>query len=179
MPGPAKSTEPFSEQACLLAALKEAQDTVRAYDTKAQIVGVGFIFSIGVITNFSAQMPKDPQFTAIGLILLWVLAIGPVALFGFVLFPSRKTAPALGDAADSVRYVLYFDPHHTRDLDAYLGDLTNADYQREVAYELLKTSGLRELKRKRFVRALTAAGLSFVIIIAAQLLRLFGLIGPS
>ncbi len=42
---------PFAVHA-VLAALKEVQDTVRAYDTKAQIVGVGFIFSIGIITGF-------------------------------------------------------------------------------------------------------------------------------
>ena len=33
----------FAEQS-VLSALKEVQDTVRAYDTKAQIVGVGYIF---------------------------------------------------------------------------------------------------------------------------------------
>jgi len=37
----------FAEN-CILAALKEVQDTVRAYDTKAQIVGVGFIFTMAL-----------------------------------------------------------------------------------------------------------------------------------
>ncbi len=38
MTGTDKNTLPF-----LMASLKEVQDTVRAYDTKAQIVGVGYI----------------------------------------------------------------------------------------------------------------------------------------
>jgi len=178
MPAPSKSSEALTEGTCLLAALKEAQDTVRAYDTKAQIVGVGFIFSIGIITNFSTRMPSEAELTFIGLVLSWALAIGPIALFGLVLFPSRKTAPALSDAAKTVHHVLYRDPQYN-DLDAYLQDLHAADYEREVAYEALKVSGLRELKRKRFVHALVAAGISYVAIIGLQLLRLSGVIGPA
>ena len=50
----------FAED-CMLAALKEVQDTVRAYDTKAQIVGVGFIFTIGVIVNIGSRLPDQPD----------------------------------------------------------------------------------------------------------------------
>lgn len=32
--------------------LSEAQSTVRSYDTKAQIVGIGYIFALGVIGRF-------------------------------------------------------------------------------------------------------------------------------
>jgi len=41
--------------AFLMASLKEVQDTVRAYDTKAQIVGVGYIFAIGIIIDLADQ----------------------------------------------------------------------------------------------------------------------------
>ncbi len=46
MTGTDKNTLPS-----LMASLKEVQDTVRAYDMKAQIVGVGYVFAIGIIIN--------------------------------------------------------------------------------------------------------------------------------
>ena len=55
---------PFAVQG-VLAALKEVQDTVRAYDTKAQIVGVGFIFSIGIITGLGERLPAMADFSAL------------------------------------------------------------------------------------------------------------------
>ncbi len=46
MTGTDKNTLPS-----LMASLKEVQDIVRAYDMKAQIVGGGYIFAIGIIIN--------------------------------------------------------------------------------------------------------------------------------
>jgi len=45
----------------MLASLKEGQDTVRAYDTKAQIVGVGYISAIGIIENLGARIANMPE----------------------------------------------------------------------------------------------------------------------
>lgn len=39
-------------------ALAEAQQTVRAYDTKAQIVGVGYIFALGIVFRLGELLPK-------------------------------------------------------------------------------------------------------------------------
>ena len=50
MTGTDKNTLPS-----LMASLKEVQDTVRAYDMKAQIVGVGYIFAIGIIINLGTR----------------------------------------------------------------------------------------------------------------------------
>ena len=45
----------------MLASLREGQDIVRAYDTKAQIVGVGYIFAIGIIVNLGARIANMPE----------------------------------------------------------------------------------------------------------------------
>ena len=42
----------------LLAALQEAQTVVRSYDTKAQIVGVGYILALNLVLHFR-QSPAD------------------------------------------------------------------------------------------------------------------------
>ena len=41
--------------------LAEAQATVRAYDTKAQIVGVGYIFALGVAGRTEALLPEASE----------------------------------------------------------------------------------------------------------------------
>lgn len=161
---------------CFLAALKEVQDTVRAYDTKAQIVGVGFIFSIGVIADIGARLPSQPEFTTLFLIFAWILAIGPIILFGVVLYPSRSIAPVIGDDAEDIHQNYYVATAVQRDLSNYLKNIEICDWKQEIAYEIMKLSNLRDLKRHRFIRALCAAGISYVVIIGLQILKALGLV---
>ncbi len=89
-----KNTLPF-----LMASLQEVQVTVRAYDTKAQIVGVGYIFAIDIIINLGARVANMPEMGVVKITLAWLVFIFPIALFGAVLYPSRKVAPRLGEQA--------------------------------------------------------------------------------
>ena len=50
------------------------------------------------------------------------------------------------------------------------------DPKKEIAYEILKTANLREIKRRRFLRALWAAAISFVVLFLGQLLRVKDLV---
>ena len=56
-------------------------------------------------------------------------------------------------------------------MDAYLATVDAGDPKKEIAYEILKTAGLREIKRRRFLRALWAAAMSFVLLFILQVLR--------
>ncbi len=59
-------------------------------------------------------------------------------------------------------------------MDAYLAAVEAGDPKKEIAYEIVKTAGLREIKRRRFLRALWAAAMSFVVMFLGQLLRAEG-----
>ncbi len=159
---------------CLLSALKEAQDSVRSYDTKAQIVGVGFIFTIGIITKLGANLPGPSEFNTIAVVLYWLLAIGPIMLFGFVLYPSRKTVKSLRSFEEPVRRTYYVSSESPRNLDAYLKEVRSSNWSTEIAYEIIKVSGLRDLKRTRFIRALRASAFSFCVVAFIQILRTMG-----
>lgn len=161
---------PFAVQ-CLLAALKEAQDTVRAYDTKAQIVGIGFIFSIGIILGFADRLPAPIEATALVVSLAWALTIGPIVLFGMVLYPSRKAAPDLEPKAESNGHCFYYRPTGLIGQSTFNQHLLACDWQSEIGYEIMKVSGLRELKRRRFLRALRATGVSYIALITFQILQ--------
>ncbi len=161
-----KNTLPF-----LMASLKEVQDTVRAYDTKAQIVGVGYIFAIGIIINLGIRIANMPEMGAVTITLAWLVFIFPIVLFGAVLYPSRKVAPRLGEQGSLAHRTFYVEPEHIHDVDAYLAAVEASDPKKEIAYEIVKIAGLREIKRRRFLRALWAAAMSFVVMFLGQLLR--------
>ena len=94
-----KETLPF-----LMSSLKEAQDNVRAYDVKAQIVGVGYIFAIGIIVDVGSRISGMPDAEVGTITLAWLLIIVPIALFGAVLYPSRRSSPKLGEKGGGVDY---------------------------------------------------------------------------
>ena len=158
----------FAEQS-VLSALKEVQDTVRGYDTKAQIVGVGFIFSIGIISGFSArffspEISPEPWI----IILTWIIAIGPIALYGAVLYPSRTI---FGEEVAALKHTYYFRPSNSNNMSKYLNDIRTCDWVSEIVYEIMKLSGLRELKRRRFLTALWATATSYILLVGLQTLR--------
>ncbi|MGB0694578.1 MAG: hypothetical protein ACPGOY_02945 [Rhodospirillaceae bacterium] len=165
---------------CLLAALNEVQQTIRAYDTKAQIVGVGFIFSISMIGPILQQMQVTRTYDLGFLIGTFVFLIGPVVLFGSVLYPTRRTAPEITSQATglatgktaAVHGFFYVPGDGNTDIAADLAKLEGVDWRAEILYELSRLSALRALKRRRFLRAMTAAGISFLLILLTQGLKL-------
>lgn len=159
----------------MLATLKETQDTVRIYDTKSQILGVGYIFAIGIIFELGDMIGGPTQLNLVTVTMAWIIVVIPIALFGAVLYPTRKVAPLiLGDAGGAKR-VAYAESNRFHSVPEYLEAVGTCDPRIEIAYEILKTSGLRELKRRRFLRALWAAASSFVVIFAGQLLGVEGI----
>ena len=58
-------------------ALAEAQQTVRAYDTKAQIVGVGYIFALGIVFKLGEVLPKVERSDVALVIGGWTVVILP------------------------------------------------------------------------------------------------------
>ncbi len=131
----------------------------------------GFIFSIGIITGFGERLPATADVGALLVALFWIFAIGPVVLFGLVLYPSRSLAPHLETEADSVRHTYYFRPTVTLGLNGFVQDLKACDWLKEIGYEIMKQSSLRELKRHRFLRALWAAGVTYLVAATIQILR--------
>lgn len=155
-------------------ALEEAQATVRAYDTKAQIVGIGYTFALNIVASVVPDFPVSDEVTLLPVIVFWGLVMVPLFLFGYVLYPSRKIAPKVAGAADfAVKRVMYVETARHKSIDDLLAAAADCDWPQELAFELLKVSRLRELKRGRFIRALFATAGSFGFLCAAQLWSTF------
>ncbi len=76
----------------LLAALQEAQSVVRSYDTKAQIVGVGYILALNLVLHFGDLLPTRAPLGPLFFAVVWGVVIMPILQFGQVLYPSRRRA---------------------------------------------------------------------------------------
>ncbi len=167
--------EPTTQQSLSLLrdSLGEAQSTVRAYDTKAQIVGIGYIFALGIVGRWEDLFPKAD--VNVGYVLVaWGVVIISIVLFAYVLYPSRKMAPKLANESTvDVDHILYIDPKKFGSVEELKVAVDRCDPINEVAFELLKVSKLRELKRRRFLRALFGAGICFVVLFTSQFMRSF------
>lgn len=147
--------------------------TVRAYDTKAQIVGVGYIFALGVVGQVEGLLPDDSKFSLAGLLVAWVIVIAPILLFGHVLYPTRKSTPrAEATTRDGIQHILYLDPTKKTSVAEVRAAALIAKPINELSFELLSVSGLRETKRRRFLRGLYASAISFLCLFASQIHRI-------
>ena len=164
-----------TQLSCLLAILNEAQQTIRAYDTKAQIMGIGFIFAVTIFSSVPKNLPVEREFGLLYLIGGFALLIGPVALFGAVLYPSRRRAPETSLGVSPVLGYFYFMSDGDKEFNAFLRDIDAADWKAELAYEITRLSALRDLKRRRFLMAMFAAGASFALILLNDVLKLSGI----
>lgn len=149
----------------LLAILREAQDSVRGFDTKAQIVGIGYIFSIGVIGDIS-NFFRSGEFSGnsvLWLVITLAVLITPIVLYGLVLYPSRRMAPDRGVEGRDLLRVFYYSSLDGRDFPAYRKDVDRCDWGDELITEIVMVSNLRDLKRTRFLRALYVTGASYAL----------------
>lgn len=158
----------------LYAAIRAAEDNVRGYDLKAQIVGIGYIFTIGVISKIVTLSAEQPPFVPMTIILSWLIGIVPIVLFGSILYPSRKTAPSIGENRNDFKKLFFANSTCHGDLEVFISEMKTVNIQKELVYELLKLTALRDLKRTRFLRALWASALTFILIFVSQLYRSMG-----
>lgn len=157
--------------AFLNASLNETQATVRAYDTKAQIVGIGYIFALGIVFQFANKLDPHASLSTNQIILAWTFIIFPIILFGAVLYPTRKIVPSLRSTLFEDHGYYYVLPGQHKSSQDYLTGLRQSNLPEELSAEVLKMAELRDLKRSRFLRALWAAMISFMALFSSQLIR--------
>ncbi|MCA1407775.1 hypothetical protein I6F26_26975 [Ensifer sp. IC3342] len=158
----------------LLAALQETQVTARSYDTKAQIVGAGYILALNLVLHFGdllpTRAPLGPMFFAV----VWGIVMMPILQFGQVLYPTRARADkqlVAKTSGGAEQRVYYVDPDLFTDLKDFVQQALRSDWTSVLAAELLKTSRVRIIKQARFRRGLMMAVISFVVLGGEQFAR--------
>ena len=85
--------------------------------------------------------------------------------------PDSQVGPKLENMSSDANHVFYVRSESIEGVEEHLSRVRDSDLELEMTYELLKLSGLRDLKRIRFLRALFAAGFGFFTLFIVQLLR--------
>jgi hypothetical protein len=159
----------------LLSALEGAHASVRAYDTKAQIVGVGYILALNVVLRFGDLLPNSAPIGPLFFAAVWLIVIMPIIQFGMVLYPSRpraerelatKTSDCFTDP-----HVYHVDPDRFTNVGDFVQRALRSDWTSILSVELLKTSRVRIIKKARFRRGLMMTGVAFAALGGEQLFR--------
>ena len=125
---------------------------MRSYDTKAQIVGVGYILALNLVLHFGDLLPTRAPLGPLFFAVVWGIVIMPILQFGQVLYPSRKRAEKellAKMSCGSEQRVYYVDPDRFADLKDFVQQALKCDWTSALAAELLKTSRIRIIKQAR------------------------------
>jgi hypothetical protein len=165
----------------LLSALEQTHAAARFYDTKAQIVGVGYILALNLVLHFGDLLPNHAPIGPTFFVVVWLIVIMPIVQFGQVLYPSRRRADRESGAKTAGGafhpHVYNVDPDRFANVAELVEQALKSDWTSVVAAELLKTSRVRTIKQTRFRRGLMMTVVSFVALGGEQLFRSLALVG--
>ena len=170
--GPAKPetrpTAPREEKIEFLNhAIQSAEGHVRAFDTKAEIAIAAFVLSWTPLwTILSASCKRAAMHDAVFVLLLLIIAT--ILAFGYVIWPvSLATSGVIAAGKKG----LFFLVHRLKGgVTEYMQELDNLVTEEDLASEALKLAYIREIKSKRFKRALCVAMLAYAAYIVCYLL---------
>jgi len=151
---------------CLLNSLNEIQETIRAYDVKAEILAVVITLALGLLgQNFGDNLDycRWQIFVGIACIITGLISI---ALVGLVLYPSKEPFKKidLTDYSPQRSYYINTDNYTPKmKVSALLDRIEKTDWQAELAYEILKCSSIRDRKHILFVASLRVSVLTLFL----------------
>jgi hypothetical protein len=156
----------------LSTALSEAQQSIRSYDTKAQICAIGYLFSLNIILGINETLFPDAGASIWVVLVGWGVLILPMLFFGYVLHPTRHSVrqDEREETAD-IKKILYLRHERHKTVTQIKQSALGANKLDELAFELLKSSTLRDHKRLRFVRALVLAVSAFFMMFLIHILE--------
>ena len=160
----------FDASDLLKNALIEAQQSIRSYDTKAQICAIGYLFSLNIVLGINTTLYPAPESDIWVVIVGWGVLILPMLFFGYVLYPTRKSV-LLDENEDTnhIHKILYIRPERHNSVKQIAASALQSNPIEELAFELYHSSDLRDRKRIRFVRALVSSFLALLIMFIIHL----------
>ncbi|MEF2554321.1 hypothetical protein VQ042_23890 [Aurantimonas sp. A2-1-M11] len=144
---------------------------MRTYDTKAQIVAVGYILALNVVLRFGDLLPNSAPIGPLFYAAVWLIIIVPIIQFGHVLYPSRPRAERDLATKTSDSHVYHVNPDRFANVGDFVHQALKSDWTSVVATELLRTSRVRIIKQRRFRRGLMMTVVSFIALGGEQLFR--------
>jgi hypothetical protein len=152
---------------------------IRSYDTKAQISIAAFVLSMNPLWSvITSAYPQAGSSLVVAVLVL--LFVATVLLFGFVIWPvTLRTSSGLAGTWETKGLFYVGDPNRLT-ASLYTDRLKSLAIEAELAAETLKLAAIREIKSRRFRRALVATIVFYSgAVITLLLLRNCGAGGDS
>ena len=159
---------------CLKHAIDDSQQTIRGYDSKAEVLAVLLTLAIG-LTNFNLYA----DLSAIGkyiLMVAWLFSLVAIWMLGLVLYPQKNQFKSIrmGTFTPKGTYYLHSlndSPENT--VAAIAVKVLDTSWVEELTYEVMKLSVIRDKKHNWFLRALRLTAIALLLIIITLI---FGLL---
>ena len=155
------------------AIINETQDTIRAYDTKSEILSVILTLVLGLL-NFG-YVSKAAGNALLDLCVFLATGSGLITVLysGLVLFPKYNPNSLITIGGfRSVGTYFVLPPY---DVDQLMTKARMVDWVGELATEVMKTAAIRDKKHGYFKSALSWAAFTVVIVIVASAIASFHL----
>ena len=156
---------------CLQHAITDAQETIRAYDSKAEILAILLTVALG-ITNFTLLQNNPDAWSRYLLAVSWIVGLLTLASLGMVLRPRKNPFKGILLGAYRPAGTYFFCnvlacPENT--VEGLAKRAKDTDWVSELTYESVKLSLIREAKHGWFSRALWFAALTLLLVTLAVL----------
>lgn len=144
---------------CLQHSIEDSQGTIRAFDAKAEVLGVLLTLALG-ITNF-ALLEKAEVLTKLFIGSAWVFGVASMVYLGAVLHPKRNIFQSIdmgGYMPQGTYFWLPDTPNSRLSIKDRAEKALGTDWVVELTYENVKLALIRDWKYKCFKKALYWAG---------------------
>lgn len=155
---------------CLQHAIEDAQATIRAYDSKAEVLGILLTLAIGITNLIFLEQPDRCSKLLLGAsVFVGLMAAG---LLGVVLNPKKDLFSKIsfgGYAPKGTYFVANIGSGPQNTVSALSEEALDTNWTCELMFESMKLSLIREHKHRWFIRALWCSGGQVVLIASAVL----------
>lgn len=151
---------------CLINSLNETQETIRAYDVKAEILALVVTLALGLLShNFGDNLDYCGWQIFLGIACI-ITGLISIAFVGLVLYPSKEPFEKIDTTDYSPQRSYYINTDNftaKMKVSSFLERITKTDWKAELAYEILKCSSIRDRKHFWFVGALRVSALTLFL----------------
>jgi hypothetical protein len=150
---------------CLQHAIADSQATIRAYDTKAEVLGILLTVAIGM-TNFTILQQPAPC-SKLLLEASWLAALLAIGFLGAVLKPRKDLFSKIqygGYTPNGTYFIANLSSGPQNTVTQLAKKAESTDWVCELMFENMKLSLIREYKHRWFFHALWLSGLALFLI---------------
>lgn len=137
--------------------LADTQDTIRAFDTKAEILAAGVALVVGLINDRATQITEHVSAVRAIATAGMVAVVGTVICCGLVLWPWKTAKCRSEKKAGEKRRVYYVTASEFSETNDYASAALETNWITEMSCEIVACSGIRARKEKWFRCALILA----------------------